>query len=73
MTARWFTLAFIAVLVGSPVALLAQQGDSKAEESRGPGRFFRKLRENIAPKKKEEAKSQETPPTTDRSAASCRE
>lgn len=73
MTARWFTLAFIAVLVGSPVALLAQQGDSKAEESRGPGRFFRKLREDFAPKKEEEAKAKETPRTADRSAAAGRE
>ena len=73
MTARWFMLAMIVVLVGLPMSLSAQQSDSKTEEARGPGRFFRKLREDFSGKKEDEDKDKETPRTADRSAAPSRE
>lgn len=80
MTIRWLLLSLFTVFALPFSDLQAQQAterpDSKAEDSRTPGRFFRKLRDDFSGRKEEEDKAknkEETPRTAQRGETPSRE
>ncbi len=78
MSTRWLTLTLVTVFALYSHSAAAQQTgqreDSATEEARGPGRFFRKLREDFSGRKEEEEKAKsESTRTADRREPSGRE
>ncbi|MFM7738563.1 MAG: PDZ domain-containing protein [Planctomycetota bacterium] len=80
MTARWLLLTLLTLLAFSFSDLHAQQSTdrsgTKSEDSRTPGRFFRKLRDDFSGRKDEEDKANskpESPRTAQRGETPTRE
>lgn len=78
MTTRWLLLSLLTLLALPFSDLQAQQATerpgSKADDSRTPGRFFRKLRDDFSGRKEDEDKAKaEAPRTAQRGESPARE